>query len=174
SVTWPSDIFNRKILRFSAVSFFPPRDDGRIFLYVFRRLYGTLSRMSNPNRQQELMRRRVFVRALLDSLSAEMRVIDGELRTLNAPPKMRLDQKFYEEVLVPILAKQPNGLTTQAILRELKENGLTVGDNQLRVFLSRAAGEKKLLDRVDRAQGPSTWKLAKSHARVWGLKREEI
>ncbi|MEQ8266220.1 MAG: hypothetical protein RH982_03420 [Parvibaculum sp.] len=101
-------------------------------------------------------------------------MIDGELRTLNAPPKMRLDQKFYEEVLVPILAKQPNGLTTQAILRELKENGLTVGDNQLRVFLSRAAGEKKLLDRVDRAQGPSTWKLAKSHARVWGLKREEI
>jgi len=128
--------------------------------------------MSNPNRKEELVRRRVFIRGLLDSLSAEMRAIDEELRGMNAPRKLRLDQKFYKEVLTPLLADKPAGMTTGEILKALKESNVTVGDNQLRVFLYRAAGEKGWLERVERASGPSKWKLA-AKARVWGLRPEE-
>ena len=39
-------------------------------------------------------------------------------------------------------------MTTGEILKALKESNVTVGDNQLRVFLSRAAGEKGWLERV--------------------------
>ncbi|MBX3508657.1 MAG: hypothetical protein KF714_07715 [Parvibaculum sp.] len=109
-------------------------------------------------KRDALLRRREMIVRLMDGLVEEQQEVDRQLRAMDRANALRLDKKFYQEVLAPMLAERPDGMTSMDLLKSLKARGLPVKEGQLKTFLSRY-GQKGLLERDSSSNGPGKWKV---------------
>jgi len=71
-------------------------------------------------RREELIVRRTLLKKLSESLASEVRHIDEELVSLEPATRVRMNQKFFEGVIQPILAETADqGMTMQGVLQHL-------------------------------------------------------
>jgi hypothetical protein len=115
-----------------------------------------------PATQARLAVRQRRLQFLIKELSEELAEVTRQLSYPDVSRAPRLDRVFFEEVVVPLLAKHGKvGLPSRDIFRLIRETGLSVDYDNLRLFLTRAA-KKGTIRQVKMLNGPNRWALVDS------------
>ncbi len=104
---------------------------------------------------KQLLESKRGIEAAIRILQSELRQIEIEQTELGKD--VRLDDDFLSEIIVPLLATKPKGMTASEIKRALKVFGHTVNPNSFRTFLTRNKDRGRL--ELNSNTSPGRWIL---------------
>ncbi|MET3897792.1 hypothetical protein ABIB57_001738 [Devosia sp. UYZn731] len=104
----------------------------------------------------QLLKSQDRLKAAVEALRDELRQIEDELRQYDR--SVPLNDEFFWDNLVPLLAKTSGGLTSAEIQRQLETAGHEINTISLRTFLSRNKARGRLL--TFDAPSPARWQIS--------------
>lgn len=110
----------------------------------------------------QLVKSRDRLRAIIEGLREELREIDEELQGYERG--VPLNDVFFLENIIPMLAKANGGLTSADIKMKLEGAGYAINAVSLRTFLSRNKSRGRLVT-LDTSI-PTKWQVSPSFATV--------